>query len=196
MKHLLLAACFGAAIAACSPQEAKTQAAEAPVQQAERTIDWGAAHKDANVQPPPIAATAPKSNFNPKVTTASVGAPVPMLAPPVQASVAAGLDDGAVTVRVTEDGYFITVPGPRYDVIVNGTKAFYLAPSDAPKTPAKAAPQAYRFEWGEGEATLAFSRYGADYLIQFVCKTGAANAACMTQADAVAFAERLQLVNQ
>lgn len=190
----LVAACV--ATVACSPLEAKPQAPEAPVQKAERTIDWGAAQKDAIAQQPQVGTTPPKSGFNPKVTTASVGAPVPMLAPPVAASIAAGLNDESVTVRVTEDGYFITMPGPRYDVIVNGTKAFYLATEGAPKASTNADPKAYRYEIGEGEVTLAFSRYGADYLIQFVCKTGAINAPCITQPESIAFAARLQLVNQ
>lgn len=202
MKHGMMVMCAAVLASAlglggCMPAPSQAQG-DQRVAQKEKSIDWQAAQKDA--PPPSPVATAPRGSFNAQVATASVGAPVPMLAPPSTASIAAGLDDTSATVRVTQDGYFANFPGPRYDVTIHGTKAFYVAPENAPQTqPGKAAAPAatgYRYEVSEGEVSVMFSRYGADYMIQFSCKTGAPNAACISQADAFAFADRLQLVNQ
>jgi hypothetical protein len=185
-------------LAACTPEASEAQG-DRRVAAQERPVDWDKAQKDA--PPASVAIASPRGAFDTEVQNAAVGAPVPMLAPPTTVSVAAGLDDDEATVRVTKDGYFATFPGPRYDVTVHGTKAFYVAPSGAPpaqaaaKTPTKADDVDYRFELGEGEAQVTFRRYGADYLITFACKTGPTDAACISQADALAFAQRLQLVN-
>jgi hypothetical protein len=192
---MLVAASALLALPACTPDASQAQG-DRRVSAQERPIDWDKAQKDA--PPPAVTAAAPRSAFDADVQIAAVGAPAPMLAPPTTVSIAAGLDDDDATVRVTQDGYFATFPGPRYDVTVHGTKSFYVAPAGAPpaKEAAKAPDADYRFELGEGEAQVTFRRYGADYLITFACKTGPADAACISQADALAFARRLQLVNQ
>lgn len=180
--------------AGCAPDTSQARGDQS-VDKNERAIDWAAAKKDA---PASTAATVARSDFNPQVQTASAGSPVPMLAPPIAATAAAGLTDSdGPTVRVTEDGYFATFEGPRYDVIVNGTKAFFIAPDGAPKKTDKALSDTdYRYEVGEGEVQVTFRRYGADYMIQFACKTGSPDTPCINQTDAIAFARRLQLVAQ
>lgn len=186
-----LAVCFIAALAACSPEASQAQGGRGVASQ-ERKVDWAQAQKE---QPSANAVTTANSGFDVQVANAADDSPVPMLAPPATAAVASGLDDEATVVRVTPDGYFATFAGPKYDVTVHGTKAFYVAPNSAPAKTQDAEP-ALRFEQGEGQAQITFKRYGADYLIEFNCKTGAADQACITEAEAAAFARRLQLVSQ
>ena len=44
---------------------------------------------------------------------------------------------------------------------------------------------------GEGEATMSFSRFGADYTIQFECKQIDGGDTCITEAEAKEFADSL-----
>jgi hypothetical protein len=202
---LICAAVLCVLTAACTPAPSQAQG-ENTVGDGERKVDWAGAQKDAAPTQPGIAAiaSAPKAAFDVQVQTASVGSPVPMLAPPSVAVTASGLESEAPVVRVTDDGYFATFEGPRYDVTVHGTKAFYMAPAGAPgaksdmagKDKTKAPDTDFAFALGEGEAQVTFRRYGADYMIQFACKTGPADAACISRTDAIAFARRLQLVSQ
>src|SRR5690606_602331 len=102
------------------------------------------------------------------VTVQSVGqdgpAPVPMLLPSGIASVQSDRPPPAPV--VTQDGYFATYRLPRYDAIVNGSQRAYAAQTQA----AAGDKEAMTFTLGEASAQLAFSRYGADYLIEFECR--------------------------
>jgi hypothetical protein len=88
--------------------------------------------------------------------------------------------------RVTKDGYFATYHLPRYDVIVNGSSKAYQAgsPSAGEKTEMK-------FTTVEAGAQLAFSRYGADYVIEFECREVDSPEGCITEVQAKEFAESL-----
>ena len=48
-----------------------------------------------------------------------------------------------------------------------------------------------KFQRSEGSAQLAFSRYGADYLIEFECREIDSPEGCITEAQAKEFAESL-----
>jgi hypothetical protein len=87
---------------------------------------------------------------------------------------------------VTKDGYFATYHLPRYDVIVNGSSKAYQAgsPPAGEKTEMK-------FTTVEAGAQLAFSRYGADYVIEFECREVDSPEGCITEVQAKEFAESL-----
>jgi len=76
---------------------------------------------------------------------------------------------------------------PKYDVIVNGSQKAYVA-----DTPAAAADkEAMKFQTVEAGAQLSFSRYGADYLIEFECREVDSPEGCVSEAEAKEFAESL-----
>ncbi len=86
----------------------------------------------------------------------------------------------------TNDGYFATYETAKYDAIVNGTKQAYVsgAKAEGDKT-------AYKFTLGDASAQLAFSRFGADYLIEFECKQIDGGDSCITEDEARSFADSL-----
>src|SRR5690606_13199316 len=79
----------------------------------------------------------------------------------------------------TEDGYFATYQLPRYDAIVNGSLKAYEA--GAPQAGQK---EDMKFTQAEAGAQLAFSRFGADYLIEFECRQLDGAATCITEDEA------------
>jgi hypothetical protein len=87
----------------------------------------------------------------------------------------------------TEDGYFATYQMARFDAIVNGTKRAFATGADA----ANNDPQNMTFSVTDGAASLAFSRFGADYLIDFECRQTEGSESCITEQDARAFADSL-----
>lgn len=188
MSRLVLLIPLLAALAACGVDKS-IAAGEAKPEKGERQVDWAAAQKDAAAKGVETAgAGLQPSTINP---AAKAGSSVPILAPPpVVGAAASGLTQQGV-VQATPDGYFAMFEGPAYDVVIHGTKDFYAAPAGAPAT-TKARLSGYRFDIGEGQAQLAFTRYGADYLVEFNCKSATPLVACITEAEAVAFAERLQ----
>jgi hypothetical protein len=160
----------------------------------ERTIDWQAAEKAPQMERPggPLAQAAAATAED----AAAIASPVPVLAPPPSVSAAAAGLDAEPAIRPTPDGYFAVYPGPKYDMSVHGTKAFTAAPATAPQAPAvEPAAGGYRFEVGEGQAQIAFSRFGADYLIEFQCK-GDLTRPCIDETEAIAMAEKLLVVGR
>jgi hypothetical protein len=188
MSRILLLLPLLAALAACGVSKS-TAAGEAEPEKGERQIDWSAAQKDAAAKGVETAGAGLQPNtINP---AAKAGSSVPILAPPpVVGAAGANLTQQGV-VQATPDGYFAMFEGSTYDVVIHGTKDFYAAPPGAPAA-TKSRLSGYRFDIGEGQAQLAFTRYGADYLVEFNCKTPNPLVACVTEAEAVAFAERLQ----
>ncbi|MDP3492310.1 MAG: hypothetical protein Q8R82_04295 [Hyphomonadaceae bacterium] len=191
MRLLILA---GAALfaAACTqetpadPAAANTPAPageEAPVQVAsapstEQTVDWEKARADFTAKRP---ADAPAT-----VQTAGQDgpSPVPMLLP---SGIVQTASDRPTPPVVTKDGYFATYHLPRYDAIVNGSMKAYTGTGQA----AVGDKEAMKFTLGEAVASLAFSRYGADYLIDFECREIDGPTSCITEAEAREFAESL-----
>ena len=195
MRIVVLASLGLLAIAACTEEGAgPTDPAQAPEQASggapeqsptlagpqavEATINWDAARADLSKRP----ADAP-------VTVQTAGqegpSPVPMLLPSGVANVQTA--DARPTVPVvTKDGYFATYHLPRYDAIVNGSQR-----AIASGQPAAGDKEAMRFTTGEASAQLAFSRYGADYLIEFECREVDGAESCITEQEAKDFAESL-----
>jgi hypothetical protein len=189
--RILILASLAAIAAACSEQKAATpdpsqaaqtppdatvQAASAP-QAVQGTINWDAARADLAKRP----ADAPVS-----VQTAGRDgpSPVPMLLP---SGIVQTASDRPTPPVVTADGYFATYHLPRYDAIVNGSMVSRPAAGQAAQGPK----ETMKFTTGEASAQLSFSRYGADYLIEFECREVDGADSCIKEAEAKEFAESL-----
>lgn len=187
MRVLILASL--AAIAAACTQETPAPEAAAPPASAEGAvqvasapsteaqIDWTKAQADFAGKRP---ADAPVS-----VQTAGQEgtSPVPMLLP---SGIVQTASDRPVPPVITKDGYFATYHLARYDATVNGSMKAYTG-TGAPVGDK----EAMKFTTGEATASLSFSRYGADYLIDFECREVDGPESCITEAEAKEFAESL-----
>ncbi len=142
-------------------------------------IDWGAAQAD-------MARDADKANAAGMAQVASAGdpAPVPVLMPTVIRPQSAG----EPLYIATEDGYFANIPGPRYDIIMNGTIARFDNPNE---TGSAKDEEGYDFRATKAGAQVALSRYGADYVIEFECNILGENQTCIGEEEAVEIAEGL-----
>jgi len=160
---------------AIDDQTAQVASAGPPAKDAE--INWEAARADLAKRPADAPATIQSVGKDGPVA-------VPMLLPSGIALPASS--DRPTPPVVTEDGYFATYHLPKYDVIVNGSKRSYAAAGQAAGDKTK-----MKFTTGEASAQLAFSRYGADYLIEFECRQVDGGASCITEPEAKEFAESL-----
>jgi hypothetical protein len=193
MRILVLASLALLGAAACTkegagpsdPAQAPAAANDQPAQPAsagpqvtDSQINWEAARADLAKRP----ADAP-------VSIQSVGStgplPVPMLLP--SGIVNPASSDRPTPPVVTEDGYFATYHLPKYDAIVNGSKRSYAAAGQA----AQGDKEKMKFTTGEASAQLSFSRYGADYLIEFECREVDGGNSCIKESEAKEFAESL-----
>ena len=204
MRAILLPAMSALVIGACEPTadvtplEAETPPTEAPAAEltqadpapadarapvAERktaTIDWSSARADF---------AARDSDDSGLFEVASGGAPaVPILLPEEPVGVASAGED-ALQFRPLSDGYFAVKKGEVYDMIINGTDRLVVRGGDA----GTAIDTALEFEETMTGAQVSFSRYGASYLVEFMCKDPATaiRGSCVTEEDAVAEVETL-----
>ncbi|MEM6627937.1 MAG: hypothetical protein AAF719_14665 [Pseudomonadota bacterium] len=171
----------GAFLAACS---AETQDAPAPVVaggsepvEVENAIDWGAARLA-------LTQAADEGLGAGLASVASSGppAPVPVLLPSGLVRTASA----EPRYRPLEDGYFAAYPGPRFDVIVNGTKQAFETGGDLSD-----ARESMLFTPSEAGAQVSFSRFGADYLVEFECRVLDGEANCITEEEALEISESL-----
>ncbi len=145
----------------------------------EAIIDWTAARADV----------ASNSSADGNFTVAAGGD-----APPVPVMLPSGivLPQGAesdVKFQPLNDGYFAFYPGTDYNIVVNGTNEIIgdRAPgtTDAPM----------RFIPTMSGAQVAFTKYGADYLIEFECtQADGEHADCISEDDALSIADSLVAV--
>jgi len=191
MRVLVLASIVAACLAACTKEGAgPTDPAQAPPGSAppsqvasagppavEGQINWEAARKDLSKRPSDAPVT---------VQTAGQQGPVkvPMLLP---SGIVQTQNDRPVPPVVTADGYFATYHLPKYDAIVNGS----MVSRSAAGQKSQGDKETMKFTTGEASAQLAFSRYGADYLIEFECRQVDGGASCITEAEAKEFADSL-----
>lgn len=167
--------------------ELETEPAAAPQTRtiAERKtadIDWPQARMD-------FAAREPSETGMFEV--ASAGSPVvPILLPEQNFGVASTGED-ALQFRPLADGYFAVQKGEIYDLIINGTDKLVARPEGV----GAATDTELDFEETMTGAQVSFSRYGASYLVEFMCKdpATAAKGSCISEADAVAEVEKLLL---
>ena len=91
--------------------------------------------------------------------------------------------------RPMADGYFAVRKGDIYDMIINGTDRLVVRPDgngtagDTPLT----------FEETMTGSQVSFSRYGASYLVEFMCKdpATAVKGSCVSEEEALAEVEKL-----
>jgi hypothetical protein len=155
--------------------EETVQTASAPSTEAQ--IDWTKAQADFTAKRPADAPVLPQS-------VQDKPSPVPMLLP---SGIVQTASDRPTPPVVTKDGYFATYHLPRYDAVVNGSMKAYTGTGQA----AQGDKEAMKFTVGEAVASLAFSRYGADYLIDFECREIDGPQGCITEAEAKEFADSL-----
>lgn len=146
----------------------------------EAAIDWEAARRDLAARP----LEDREGSF--QVASGDAAPPVPVFLPSAPVSVQGGESD--VRFQPMSDGYYAFFPGEKYDTVVNGTNKVIAAPGEE-----KAArDEAFNFQPTMTGAQIAFSRYGADYLVEFECKELTNGVpACITQEEAEAFATDL-----
>ncbi|MDP3459216.1 MAG: hypothetical protein Q8S09_08085 [Hyphomonas sp.] len=146
-------------------------------------IDWEAARRDLAARP----LEAREGSF--QIQSGGDAPPVPVFLP--SGPVAAQSGDVAVRFQPTSDGYYAFFPTETYDIIVNGTNVVITEPG---ATAAPVRTDAFVFQPTTTGAQVAFSRYGADYLVEFECKELVNGLpACITEAEAVAFARDLAI---
>ena len=145
------------------------------------TIDWTSARRD-------FAARDTDDDVMAQVASGSSIA-VPLLLPDMPVGVAsAGADDG-LQFRRLADGYFAVLKGDVYDMVINGTDRLIARPdSDGP-----APDSALVFEETMTGGQVSFSRYGASYLVEFMCHDPATamKGSCIDEEDALAEVEAL-----
>ncbi len=168
------------------PVPAETGEAELPVRpestSAGATIDWDAARRD-------LAARSLEDEGSFQAQSGGDQAPpVPVFLPSAPISIQGG--ESGVRYQPTSDGYYAFFPGEAYDTIVNGTNVVITAPgaTAAPRT------DSMKFEPTTTGAMVAFSRYGADYLVEFECKELVEGMPqCISETEALAFAQDLAI---
>lgn len=144
------------------------------------TIDWVAARADL--------ASIPSEQRNTQFQVASNGTtlPVPVLLP--SGIVIPQGAESEVKFQPLSDGYFAAYPGVDYDIIVNGTNQVL----GAGQTGTDEGEIVLNFTPTMTGAQVSFTRYGADYLVEFECnaiENGEAD--CITEEEALEVTEKL-----
>ena len=144
----------------------------------EATIDWNAARADD------ASHSSDSANGNFTVASEGEAPPVPVMLPSGIVLPAGAESD--VKFQPLTDGYFAFYPGTDYNIVVNGTNEIIgdRAPGIT-ETP-------MRFIPTMSGAQVAFTRYGADYLIEFECtQAEGEHADCISEEEALSVAESL-----
>lgn len=163
------------------PTDGQVQIAQAPQiatpagpEQTASQIDWEAARS--------ARASSDVNSSNVTTQNATGAAPeVPVLLP---SGIVQAQNARPPAMIVTDDGYFATYEMPAYDAIVNGTMSAYGAQRVDRG-------DAMQFTISEASAQLSFSRFGADYLVEFECRQVDDGEVCITEDEARAFADSL-----
>ncbi|MGB3627057.1 MAG: hypothetical protein WA989_14595 [Henriciella sp.] len=144
-------------------------------------IDWEAARTDLASSP----ASEDDGAFN--IQSGSTAPPVPVLLPTMPVRPAGTTDGPQPQFRPVPDGYFAVFPGQDYNLIVNGTNLV----TDIPNVENVETEDMTYSETTTG-AIVSFSRYGADYMIEFECLgSGEEGGDCITEDEAKAVAEEI-----
>lgn len=209
MRALIVPAICSLMIAACEPQtEVSSLEAETPPpapQQVEQVPDTTSANETANVASAGNVAETRTANIDwtqarqdfasresdnmGMVQVASVGSPaVPVLLPDEPVTVAS-TGENSLDFRPTADGYFAVRKGEVFDMIINGTDRLVARSGSQGAAP----DSEMKFEETMTGSQVSFSRYGASYLVEFMCKdpATAAKGSCVTEEEAVAEVEKL-----
>ena len=209
MRALIIPAICGVALAACEPQtEVSSLEAETPppapaqveaqpetlpaaevveitptgsaIETKTASIDWNQARQDF---------ASRESDNSAMVQVASVGSPaVPVLLPDEPVTVAS-TGESSLDFRPMADGYFAVRKGEVYDMIINGTDRLVVRPGEQ----GTVSDSDLTFEETMTGAQVSFSRYGASYLVEFMCKdpATAVKGSCVSEEEALAEVEKL-----
>lgn len=144
-------------------------------------IDWDAARRDLASSPERDG----DGSFS--IQSGSSAPPVPVLLPTGRVRTASAPDGAQPQFRPVSDGYFAVFPGQDYNLIVNGTNEV----TDAPSLENRDTGEMKYSETTTG-SIVSFSRYGADYMIEFECLgSGEEGNSCVTEAEALSVAEEI-----
>jgi len=142
-----------------------------------------------DVEFPVVAESVSSGVFGADMTDVFAAATVPVLAPSGMSSEqAAGFGR---SFRATPSGYFARMSGDDFDVVINGTRAYAVAPPSAGARSRDTS--ANQFSESETGLGVTFARFGADYSVDFVCRGSGDEAGmeCISQEAAASFVERL-----
>jgi len=143
------------------------------------TIDWAAARADVAAQ---AGVGGGVSTF--EIASGEEAPPVPVMLPSLdELHIQSG--ESGVKFQPLSDGYFAVYPGADYNIVVNGTNEVIGERTDAGDT-------SMRFSPTTTGAQVAFTKYGADYLVEFECTNASGeNPECISEEDAMSIAGSL-----
>ncbi len=165
------------ATAASLDQSAASQSGDPTPTPGEREVEF------------PVVAQAVTDNLFPGGGDAKFAeSSVPVLAPAAMSTDQA--ETFADSYQTTPDGYFARMPSEEFDVVVNGTRAYAVAPEAAGAQTRDTS--AFQFSESDTGLSVTFNRFGADYSIDFVCRGAGGDAGgCVDETKAAEFVERL-----
>lgn len=148
--------------------------------QSEARIDWLSARTDLASTP----STVMPEGF--QIQSGDMAPPVPVLLPTGIVTTASA--NGGPRFIQLPDGYLATYPGADYDITVSGTNEVFDA---APGLGDGVADLTYN-STVDG-AMVSFTRYGAGYMVEFVCKSidGEGGDSCIVEDEALEVAQAL-----
>lgn len=205
MRALIIPAICGLALAGCDLVKMPGQDTDTPPPATEAEVTPEAEPAEAtptrNVAERKTAEidwTQARMDFASRETTdtgmfevASGGSPVVPILLPEQPIGIESTGENALQFRPLADGYFAVQKGEDYDMVINGTDKLVARPGGT----GAASDTQLKFEETITGAQVSFSRYGASYLVEFMCNdpATAAKGSCVSEAEAVAEVEKLLL---
>ena len=161
-----------------SPGPAPLERRTVSVQSAE--IDWNAARQD-------MASRGSDAIESFQVQSGSDEPPAVPVLLPTGIVIPQGAENQP-RIQSLSDGYFATYPGIAYTIIVNGTNQVI---GDRPETGDDEEIE-FNYHPTMSGANVSFNRYGADYLVEFECKTlNNGQADCISEEEALDVTEKL-----
>lgn len=142
-------------------------------------INWDAARADLAALP------REERDTSFQVASTDTPPPVPVLLPTGIVRVQGA--GNAPRFQPLTDGYYAAYPGVDYDIIVNGTNEV-IGKAGA----TSAASETFLFQPTGSGAMVSFSKYGADYLVEFECNAIEGDEPdCIAEEDAIETARKL-----
>ena len=198
MKHFRwmgATALIAGLIAACTQESATPQSQSTPTEAGSET-----ASAQSNITDDDSVAVATERSIDWQAAREALGggaeegmvqvqsanpAPVPVLLPSGIVMPA----NATPSYRTLEDGYFAFYPGDRFDIVVNGTlEAFQTEGRDPADRPDMV------FTETDSGASMALSRFGADYLVEFECRVIEPDGGCISEEEAIEIIDKLIVV--
>ncbi|MEZ5946427.1 MAG: hypothetical protein R3C13_04510 [Hyphomonas sp.] len=142
----------------------------------EATIDWMAARAD-------VASSSGGASGSFDIASGEEAPPVPVMLP--TGIVIPQGAESEVKFQPLSDGYFAFYPGTAYNIVVNGTNEVIGERTDSSDSEMHFIPTMTG-------AQVAFTKYGADYLVEFECTASEGdNPDCISEEEALTVADSL-----